>query len=66
LRAGFWALGIAFVTAARGSITDICREALSRPMPLRNAAAARVRLIVWCLDCRHQVRPVCGLATGTV
>ena len=27
------------------------------PMTLGNAAAARVRLIVWCLDCRHQVEP---------
>ena len=27
------------------------------PMTLRNAAAARVRLIVWCLDCQHQVEP---------
>ena len=27
------------------------------PMALGNAAAARVRLIVWCLDCRHQVEP---------
>jgi hypothetical protein len=26
------------------------------PMTLGNAAA-RVRLIVWCLDCRHQVEP---------
>jgi hypothetical protein len=26
-------------------------------MTLGNAAAARVRLIVWCLDCRHQVEP---------
>jgi hypothetical protein len=26
-------------------------------MALGNAAAARVRLIVWCLDCRHQVEP---------
>jgi hypothetical protein len=26
-------------------------------MTLGNAAAARVRLIVWCLYCRHQVRP---------
>jgi hypothetical protein len=26
------------------------------PMTLGNAAAARVRLIVWCLDC-HQVEP---------
>jgi hypothetical protein len=27
------------------------------PMPLGNAVAARVRLIVWCRDCRHQVEP---------
>jgi hypothetical protein len=27
------------------------------PMILGNAAAARVRLIVWCLDCHHQVEP---------
>ncbi len=27
------------------------------PTTLGNAAAARVRLIVWCLDCRHQVDP---------
>jgi hypothetical protein len=27
------------------------------PMTLRNAAAAGVRLIVWCLDCRRQVEP---------
>jgi hypothetical protein len=26
-------------------------------MTLGNAAAARVRLIVWCLNCRHQVEP---------
>lgn len=25
------------------------------PMTLGNAAAAHVRLIVWCLDCRHRV-----------
>lgn len=25
------------------------------PMTLGNAAANRARLIVWCLDCRHQV-----------
>lgn len=28
-----------------------------RPMTLGNAAAAQVRLIVWCPDCRHQVVP---------
>jgi hypothetical protein len=27
------------------------------PMTLGNAAAARVRLIVWCHDCRHRVEP---------
>jgi len=27
------------------------------PMTLGNAAAAHVRLIVWCLDCHHQVEP---------
>jgi hypothetical protein len=27
------------------------------PMTLGNAAAARVRLIVWCKDCGHQVEP---------
>jgi len=26
-------------------------------MTLGNAAAAGVRLIVWCLDCRYQVEP---------
>jgi hypothetical protein len=26
-------------------------------MPLGNAAAARVRLIVWCKACQHQVKP---------
>jgi len=26
-------------------------------MTLGNTAAVRVRLIVWCLDCRHQVEP---------
>jgi hypothetical protein len=27
------------------------------PMTLGNAAAARVRLIVWCKECRQQVEP---------
>jgi hypothetical protein len=27
------------------------------PMTLGNAAAARVRLIVWCKECGHQVEP---------
>jgi Zn finger protein HypA/HybF involved in hydrogenase expression len=28
-----------------------------KTMTLGNAAAARVRLVVWCLDCRRQVEP---------
>jgi hypothetical protein len=28
-----------------------------QPMTLGNAAAAHVRLIVWCRDCSHQVEP---------
>jgi hypothetical protein len=27
------------------------------PMTLGNAAAAKVRLIVWCKECGHQVEP---------
>ena len=27
------------------------------PMTLGNAAAAQVRLIVWCKECQHQVEP---------
>ena len=27
------------------------------PVMLGNAAAAHVRLIVWCKECRHQVEP---------
>lgn len=27
------------------------------PLTLGNAAAARVRLMVWCLDCHHRVEP---------
>jgi hypothetical protein len=30
---------------------------LCPPMTLGNAAAARVRLIVWCEECQHQVEP---------
>jgi hypothetical protein len=33
------------------------RATAGSPMTLGNAAAARVRLIVWCKDCRHQVEP---------
>ena len=33
------------------------KSQLGPPMTLGNAAAARVRLIVWCKDCQHQVEP---------
>ena len=35
------------------------KSGLGGPMTLGNAAAGRVRLIVWCLDCHHQVE-ICG------
>ena len=35
------------------------------PMTLGNAAATRVRLIVWCLDCHHQVEPDPAEMAGT-
>jgi hypothetical protein len=33
------------------------RSAAGLLMTLGNAAAARVRLIVWCKECQHQVEP---------
>jgi hypothetical protein len=33
------------------------KSEIGPPMTLGNAAAARVRLIVWCKDCRHQIEP---------
>lgn len=33
------------------------REGESGPLTLDQALAARVRLIVWCKSCRHQVEP---------
>jgi hypothetical protein len=33
------------------------KSAAGPTMTLGNAAAARVRLIVWCRDCGHQVEP---------
>ena len=33
------------------------KSAAVPPMTLGNAAAAKVRLIVWCRDCGHQVEP---------
>jgi hypothetical protein len=48
------------MTTSRGSAATVnpsMNAYRGPPMTLGNAAAARVRLIVWCLDCRHQVRP---------
>jgi hypothetical protein len=42
------------VLAKRGSVM---KSASGPPMTLGNAAAAYVRLIVWCRNCRHQVEP---------
>lgn len=33
------------------------KSAPGAAMTLGDPTAARVRLIVWCLDCRHQVEP---------
>jgi hypothetical protein len=35
-------------------------------MTLGNAAAARVRLIVWCKACQHQVKPDPAETAGSV
>ena len=47
------------------------KSAPGPPMTLGNAAAARVRLIVWCEACGHRVEPVaaemaerCGAGTA--
>jgi hypothetical protein len=42
---------------AGGARPHAARYRRTPPMTLGNAAAARVRLIVWCLDCHHQVEP---------
>ena len=36
------------------------RSAAGLLMTLGNAAAARVRFIVWCKECQHQVEPDAG------
>jgi hypothetical protein len=33
------------------------KSEIGSPMTLGTAAAARVRLIVWCRECGHQVEP---------
>jgi hypothetical protein len=37
--------------------TTPVKSSAGPPMMLANAAAAHVRLIVWCKACRHQVEP---------
>jgi hypothetical protein len=47
--------------SARGlqalAISHVMKSTPGPPMTLDNAAAARVRLIVWCRACRRQVEP---------
>ena len=38
-------------------IARTLRSAVSPPMTLGNAAAAKVCLVVWCKDCRHRAEP---------
>ena len=38
-------------------IPDLVKRSTGPPMTLGNAAAARVRLIVWCKECRRQIEP---------
>jgi len=38
-------------------VHPLMKSQLALPMTLGNAAAARVRLIVWCKECQHQVEP---------
>jgi hypothetical protein len=45
-------------TAVKGTIPETpLKRYTGLPLTLGNAAAARVRLAVWCKDCRHQVEP---------
>jgi len=41
----------------RLAATQTMKSHPGTPMTLGNAAAADVRLIVWCRDCQHQVEP---------
>jgi hypothetical protein len=40
-----------------GEASQTLKSEHGPPMTLGGAAAAQVRLIVWCRDCRHQVEP---------
>jgi hypothetical protein len=50
-------IGRAVIGVAPGRLTRMKSEP-GPPMTLGGAAAAQVRLIVWCKDCRHQVSPI--------
>jgi dipeptidase len=44
-------------TRTGGNLTAAMKSAPEPQMTLGNAAAARVRLIVWCKACGHRVEP---------
>jgi hypothetical protein len=46
------------VTKAIASVASASFGEALRPMTLGDAAAAHVRRIVWCLDCRQQSTPI--------
>jgi hypothetical protein len=39
------------------AISHVMKSTPGPPMTIGNAAAARVRLIAWCKECRYQVEP---------
>jgi hypothetical protein len=45
------------IWASRVSFGAMVKSDPGPPMTLGNAAAARVRLIVWCRECRHRAEP---------
>jgi hypothetical protein len=47
--------GLVRVPGARLRVVPPSLQVLDPPVTLGNAAAARVRLIVWCKSCQHQV-----------
>ena len=48
-----------YACGAAGNFTGYCNPELDKMIAAQSgaAAAARVRLIVWCRDCRHQIEP---------
>ena len=44
-------------SAGTGGVTEMKPYHHGPPLTLGGAAAARVRLVVWCRDCQHQVEP---------